>query len=111
MALNRDSEQAMRGLDLTPLSAWPVERPDLAPFYDLRLKKKLQFLRRSEMAEKQLQLRTKAMREKEELREMRKYKFSLIRIRFPDGLYLQVGSETSRQLSSCQDERLKQLSC
>ncbi|KAH1007115.1 hypothetical protein HUJ04_004389 [Dendroctonus ponderosae] len=44
---------------------------------------------RSEVAEKQLQLRTKAMREKEELREIRKYKFSLIRIRFPDGVYLQ----------------------
>lgn len=40
--------------------------------------------------EKQLQLRTKAMREKDELREIRKYKFALIRVRFPDGLYLQV---------------------
>lgn len=44
---------------------------------------------RSEIAEKQLQLRTKAMREKDELREIRKYKFSLIRVRFPDGIYLQ----------------------
>ncbi|XP_023025952.2 GDI interacting protein 3 [Leptinotarsa decemlineata] len=44
---------------------------------------------RSEMLEKQLQLRTKAMREKDEIREIRKYKFCLIRIRFPDGLYLQ----------------------
>ncbi|XP_076267897.1 GDI interacting protein 3 [Rhynchophorus ferrugineus] len=44
---------------------------------------------KTEMAEKQLQLRTKAMREKDELREIRKYKFSLIRIRFPDGIYLQ----------------------
>ncbi|KAL1513965.1 hypothetical protein ABEB36_003299 [Hypothenemus hampei] len=44
---------------------------------------------RSEIAEKQLQLRTKAMREKDELREIRKYKFALIRIRFPDGIYLQ----------------------
>ncbi|CAG9766427.1 unnamed protein product [Ceutorhynchus assimilis] len=51
------------------------------------IKKEQQY--RSEMAEKQLQLRTKAMREKEELREIRKYKYSLIRIRFPDGLYLQ----------------------
>ncbi|XP_060536532.1 UBX domain-containing protein 6 isoform X4 [Cylas formicarius] len=51
------------------------------------LKKEQQL--RSEMAEKQLQLRTKAMKEKDELREIRKYKFSLIRIRFPDGLYLQ----------------------
>lgn len=44
---------------------------------------------RSEIMEKQLQLRTKAMREKDEIREIRKYKFCLIRIRFPDGLYLQ----------------------
>ncbi|EFA06437.1 UBX domain-containing protein 6 [Tribolium castaneum] len=44
---------------------------------------------RTEAMEKQMQLRTKAMREKEELREIRKYKFALIRIRFPDGLYLQ----------------------
>lgn len=45
---------------------------------------------RSEIMEKQLQLRTKAMREKDEIREIRKYKFCLIRIRFADGLYLQV---------------------
>ncbi|CAH0551654.1 unnamed protein product [Brassicogethes aeneus] len=44
---------------------------------------------KAENLDKQLQLRTKAMREKEELREIRKYKFALIRIRFPDGLYLQ----------------------
>ena len=35
-------------------------------------------------------LRTKAMREREEQRERRKYKFTLIRVRFPDGLVLQV---------------------
>lgn len=40
--------------------------------------------------EKQMQLRTKAMREKDEMREMKKYRFALIRIRFPDGVYLQV---------------------
>lgn len=45
---------------------------------------------RAEVMEKQMQLRTKAMREKDEIREIRKYKFALIRIRFPDGLYLQV---------------------
>ncbi|KAI4468485.1 ubx-related [Holotrichia oblita] len=44
---------------------------------------------RTEAMEKQMQLRTKAMREKDELREIRKYKFALIRIRFPDGIYLQ----------------------
>lgn len=37
-------------------------------------------------------LKTKAMRENEEKRFARNFKFSLIRIRFPDGLYLQVSS-------------------
>lgn len=35
-------------------------------------------------------LKTKAMREKEEVRVLNRYKFALIRIRFPDGIYLQV---------------------
>lgn len=35
-------------------------------------------------------LKTKAMREKDELRTMNKYNFALIRVRFPDGLFLQV---------------------
>lgn len=51
---------------------------------------------RAEMLEKQMQLRTKAMREKDEQREIRKYKFALIRIRFPDGLYLQVQNKNDR---------------
>lgn len=34
-------------------------------------------------------LRTKAMREREEEQRLRKYKFSLIRIKFPDNLVLQ----------------------
>lgn len=32
------------------------------------------------------------MREREELREKRKYRYTLIRIRFPDGLVLQVSN-------------------
>ncbi|CAH0746833.1 unnamed protein product [Bemisia tabaci] len=44
---------------------------------------------KQELAELQTSLRTKAMREKDELREMRKYKFCLIRVRFPDGVLLQ----------------------
>ncbi|CAH2986918.1 unnamed protein product [Chilo suppressalis] len=44
---------------------------------------------RAEAIEKSQMLRTKAMREKDELREMRKYKFAIIRIRFPDGILLQ----------------------
>lgn len=34
-------------------------------------------------------LRTKAMREKEEQRELRKYTYALLRVRLPDGCLLQ----------------------
>ncbi|XP_046436214.1 UBX domain-containing protein 6 [Neodiprion fabricii] len=44
---------------------------------------------RSEAVAKSQILRTKAMREKEELREMKKYRYALIRVRFPDGVMLQ----------------------
>ncbi|XP_046661137.1 UBX domain-containing protein 6 [Homalodisca vitripennis] len=44
---------------------------------------------RTERVESSLVLRTKAMREKEEQREMKKYRFALIRVRFPDGILLQ----------------------
>lgn len=60
---------------------------------------------RSELAERETMLRTKAMREREEMKERRKYRFCLIRVRFPDGLVLQVtqiifqlfGTENSAQ--------------
>lgn len=42
-------------------------------------------------------LRTKAMREKEEQRERRKYNYTLLRIRLPDGNLLQ-GNQTSEFL-------------
>lgn len=45
---------------------------------------------RNEAIERSQMLRTKAMREKDELREMKKYKFAIIRVRFPDGILLQV---------------------
>lgn len=44
---------------------------------------------RTEAIERSQMLRTKAMREKDEIREMRKYKFAIIRVRFPDGILLQ----------------------
>lgn len=44
---------------------------------------------RSESVERFQMLRTKAMREKDEQRESRKYRFSLIRIKFPDNIILQ----------------------
>lgn len=51
------------------------------------LKKEQQ--RREEAVEKLGMLRTKAMRERDELRELRKYRFTLIRVRFPDGILMQ----------------------
>lgn len=72
------------------------KRVELPPaFYALtpeEFKKEQQL--RTEAMEKQMQLRTKAMREKDELREIRKYRFALIRVRFPDGVYLQVSLTT-----------------
>lgn len=44
---------------------------------------------RSELVEKNAMLRTKAMREKEEQRERRKYNYTLLRIRLPDDNLLQ----------------------
>nr|XP_056701018.1 UBX domain-containing protein 6 [Euleptes europaea] len=44
---------------------------------------------RAEAVEKASMLRTKAMREKEGQREMKKYNYTLLRVRFPDGHILQ----------------------
>ncbi|KAF6307390.1 UBX domain protein 6 [Rhinolophus ferrumequinum] len=44
---------------------------------------------RAEAVERLSVLRTKAMREKEEQREMRKYSYTLLRVRLPDGCLLQ----------------------
>nr|XP_044991358.1 UBX domain-containing protein 6 isoform X2 [Jaculus jaculus] len=44
---------------------------------------------RAEAVERMSTLRTKAMREREEQREMRKYSYTLLRVRLPDGCLLQ----------------------
>ncbi|NXK93566.1 UBXN6 protein, partial [Formicarius rufipectus] len=44
---------------------------------------------RSEAVERASMLRTRAMREKEEQRELRRYNYTLLRVRFPDGFILQ----------------------
>lgn len=44
---------------------------------------------KTEQVEKNLQLRTRATREREEQAQQRKYRFALIRIKFPDGPVLQ----------------------
>jgi len=50
---------------------------------------------RKEAVEKMGMLRTKAMRERDEQRELRKYRYTAIRVRFPNGLILQ-GTFTTR---------------
>ncbi|XP_055610733.1 UBX domain-containing protein 6 [Uranotaenia lowii] len=54
---------------------------------------------RTEALEQAQILKTKAMREKEELRVINRYKFSLIRIRFPNGVYLQGTFNVYEKLS------------
>lgn len=54
---------------------------------------------RSEALEQAQILKTKAMREKEELRIINRYKFSLIRVRFPNGVYLQGTFNVYEKLS------------
>ncbi|XP_076133902.1 UBX domain-containing protein 6 [Alosa pseudoharengus] len=59
-------------------------------FYNLTAEelKREQHLK-SEIVERNAMLRTKAMREKEEQRERRKYNYALLRVRLPDGILLQ----------------------
>lgn len=54
----------------------------------LQLKKKFLYFR-SDLIERNAMLRTKAMREKDEQRERRKYNYALMRVRLPDGNILQ----------------------
>ncbi|XP_018548526.1 UBX domain-containing protein 6 [Lates calcarifer] len=81
-------------LDRQPQAFRPspnAQRFELPPeFYNLtaeELKREQQ--QRSDLVEKNAMLRTKAMREKEEQRERRKYNYTLLRIRLPDGNLLQ----------------------
>lgn len=56
--------------------------------------------KRGEELEKESMLRTKAMREREETRARRRYKFCLIRVRFPDGWVLQGTFSVQEPVSS-----------
>ncbi|XP_023195029.1 UBX domain-containing protein 6 isoform X2 [Xiphophorus maculatus] len=82
-------------LDRQPQAFRPspnAQRFELPPeFYNLsaeELKKEQQ--QRTELVEKNAMLRTKAMREREEQRERRKYNYTLLRVRLPDGNLLQA---------------------
>lgn len=70
-------------------------------FYNVspaELKKEQQ--RKEEAVEKLGMLRTKAMRERDELKELRKYRFALLRVRFPDGILLQGIFKAHEKLSA-----------
>ena len=69
----------------------PPEFYELSP-EELRREQKL----KSELVERELTLRTKAQRERDEMREQRLYRYALIRIRFPDGICLQVTREINQ---------------
>lgn len=58
---------------------------------------------KSELVEREGMLRTKAMREKEEAKSRRKYKYCLIRVRFPDGWVLQGTFAVQEPLSAVSD--------
>lgn len=63
---------------------------------------------KTEQAERSLMLRTRAMREREEKAAQRKYRFTLIRIKFPDGPVLQG---TFKVNETMQDIRLFVCDC
>ena len=70
-------------------------------FYNVspaELKKEQQ--RKEEAVEKLGMLRTKAMRERDELKELRKYRFTVLRVRFPDGILLQGIFKAHEKLSA-----------
>ncbi|XP_077462964.1 UBX domain-containing protein 6 [Stigmatopora argus] len=76
--------QAFRASDNATRFELPPE------FYNLsaeELKKEQQ--QKSDLVEKNSMLRTKAMRERDEQRERRKYNYTLLRVRLPDGNLLQ----------------------
>ncbi|XP_034236603.1 UBX domain-containing protein 6 [Thrips palmi] len=94
-----------------------AKRVELPPvFFNItaeELKREQQL--KSEGMERSMMLRTKAMREKEEMREMKKYRFALIRVRFPNGILLQGTFGVHEKISSIlefvrenlEDEELK----
>ena len=80
-------------------NAHRIQVPD--DFYSIsqdELKREQQ--RRQEAVEKLGMLRTKEMREREHLRELRRYRYTLIRVRFPNGVILQGTFRAMDKLSA-----------
>lgn len=70
--------------------SWLPQKTILAvPLVPVSVQKELFVLLRSESVEKNAMLLTKALREKENQRERRKYNYTLIRVRLPDENLLQ----------------------
>ena len=63
---------------------------------DIRAQQQL----RTEAVEKLGMLRTKEMRERDRIQELRRYKYCLIRVRFPDGIILQGTFRASEPISA-----------
>lgn len=64
---------------------------------------------RQEAVEKMGMLRTKEMRERDRVRELRRYRYVLIRVRFPDGILLQGTFRANEKLSALKDFVLEAL--
>ncbi|XP_030074780.1 UBX domain-containing protein 6 [Microcaecilia unicolor] len=78
------------------------ELPD--DFYKLTIDEiKREQKQRTEAVERNAMLRTKAMREKEQQKEMQKYNYTLLRIRLPDGHILQGTFYARERVSSLFD--------
>jgi len=101
----RGAEPVVAELDRATKILPPGQKIDNTPlpqdFFSIsgeELKKEQE--RRTELAEREGILRTKAMREREEQKSRRKYRYCLIRIRFPDGWLLQGTFAVQEHLSA-----------
>lgn len=101
----RGAEPVVAELDRATKILPPGQKIDNTPlpqdFFSIsgeELKKEQE--RRTELADREGILRTKAMREREEQKSRRKYRYCLIRIRFPDGWLLQGTFAVQEHLSS-----------
>lgn len=77
---------------------------DIEDFFNLKVEDMLKEQQlRNEMLEKQGMLRTKAMRERDEQLELKRYIFCLIRVKFPDDYILEALFRTNETLSDLYD--------
>ncbi|XP_071445368.1 UBX domain-containing protein 6 [Hetaerina americana] len=83
LELDRNTQVLLSSQAAAPLSL----PPDFFTLSPEELKREMEL--RAAAVEQSSMLRTKAMREREEQRERKLYRYTLIRIRFPDGVLLQ----------------------